>query len=219
MPQDNDFAVTVRDSEAEITLGLLSAVHENSAVTQRSVAGQLNIALGLANAYLKRCIDKGLIKVKQVPRNRYAYYLTPKGFTEKSRLTAKYLVTSLHFFRRARADCEFAIEQCAQRHWRNVALYGLSELGEIVTLVARDENIELVGFVDPLSDQTQFAGLPVVQAISKLAAFDGIVLTDMTSPQANYTALCNELGADKVIALRLLRVAPVPEKSRKGGRG
>jgi len=219
MPQDSEFAVTAHDSEAEITLGLLTAVHENSAVTQRSVAGQLNIALGLTNAYLKRCIDKGLIKVKQVPRNRYAYYLTPKGFTEKSRLTAKYLVTSLHFFRRARADCEAAIEQCVRLKWRNVALYGVSELGEIATLVARDENIELVGFVDPLSNQTQFAGLPVVQAISKLAAFDGIVLTDMTSPQANYTALCNELGANKVIALRLLRVTSVPEKNRRGGRG
>lgn len=218
MPQDNDFAVTTRDNEAEITLGLLSAVHENSAVTQRSVAGQLNIALGLANAYLKRCIDKGLIKVKQVPRNRYAYYLTPKGFTEKSRLTAKYLVMSLHFFRRARADCEFAIEQCTHRQWRSVALYGLSELGEIATLVAR-ENINLVGFVDPLSMETEFAGLPVVSSVAQLPDIDGVILTDTTSPQESYSALCNELGANKVIALRLLRVTPVPEKNRKGGRG
>ncbi len=215
MPQDNDFAVTTRDNEAEITLGLLSAVHENSAVTQRSVAGQLDIALGLANAYLKRCIDKGLIKVKQVPRNRYAYYLTPKGFTEKSRLTAKYLVTSLNFFRRARADCEFAIEQCTHRQWRSVVLYGVSELGEIATLVAR-ENINLVGFVDPLSTETEFAGLPVVSSVAQLHGIDGIILTDTTSPQESYSALCKELGADKVIALRLLRVALTSVKNRKG---
>ncbi len=215
MPQDNDFAVTARDNEAEITLGLLLAVHENSAVTQRSVAGQLNIALGLANAYLKRCIDKGLIKVKQVPRNRYAYYLTPKGFTEKSRLTAKYLVTSLHFFRRARADCEFAIKQCAQRQWNRVAFYGVSELGEIATLVTRD-NINLVGFVDPLSTKTEFAGLPVVSSVAQLPDVDGIILTDTTSPQESYSALCKELGADKVIALRLLRVALTPVKNRRG---
>lgn len=128
-------------------------------------------------------------------------------------------MTSLHFFRRARADCEAAIEECVRLKWRNVALYGVSELGEIATLVARDENIKLIGFVDPQSNQTQFAGLPVVKAISGLADFDGIVLTDMTSPQSNYTALCSELGADKVIALRLLRVTSVPEKNRRVVRG
>ena len=89
-------------TETEITLGLLNAVHDNSAVTQRTVARELGIALGLANAYLKRCVKKGLIKVSQVPPNRYAYYLTPQGFAEKSRLTAEYLSYSFTFFRRAR---------------------------------------------------------------------------------------------------------------------
>jgi len=28
------------------------------------------------------------MKIKQAPANRYVYYLTPKGFAEKSRLTA-----------------------------------------------------------------------------------------------------------------------------------
>ena len=61
------------DGDAEITLGLLNAVEENSTVTQRSMANDLGIALGLANAYLKRCVRKGLIKISQVPPNRYAY--------------------------------------------------------------------------------------------------------------------------------------------------
>ena len=95
---------TVSGEEAKITLGLLSAVEANSALTQRSVASDLGIALGLANAYLKRCVRKGLVKVKQVPANRYSYYLTPKGFAEKSRLTAEYLSISFNFFRSARSD-------------------------------------------------------------------------------------------------------------------
>ena len=45
---------------------------------------------------------KGLVKMSQVPLNRYAYYLTPQGFAEKSRLTAEYLSVSFNFFRRAR---------------------------------------------------------------------------------------------------------------------
>ncbi len=62
-------------TESEITLGVLTAIEQDSAVTQRSLARDLGIALGLANAYLKRCAKKGLVKISQAPANRYAYYL------------------------------------------------------------------------------------------------------------------------------------------------
>ncbi len=92
------------DAETEITLGLLNAVHENNSLTQRSIAQELGIALGLTNAYVKRCVKKGFIKVRQIPRNRYAYYLTPQGFAEKSRLSAEYLSQSVRFFRIASTE-------------------------------------------------------------------------------------------------------------------
>ena len=88
-----------------IVLSVLTSIERDSAITQRKLAGELGIALGLANAYLRRCVRKGLVKMSQVPLNRYAYYLTPQGFAEKSRLTAEYLALSLDFFRRARSDC------------------------------------------------------------------------------------------------------------------
>ena len=97
-----------------------------------ALGGDLGIALGLANAYLKRCVRKGLVKVNQVPANRYAYYLTPQGFAEKSRLTADYLSYSFNFFRGARKQCESVLNDCAARGWRDIALAGVSDLGEIV---------------------------------------------------------------------------------------
>jgi ribosomal protein S25 len=63
--------------DPEIVLGLLTSIERDSRVTQRKLAGDLGIALGLANAYLRRCVRKGLVKVSQVPLNRYAYYLRP----------------------------------------------------------------------------------------------------------------------------------------------
>ena len=77
-----------------IMLGLLDAVEQDRAQSQRHLASELGIALGLVNAYLKRCIKKGLVKVSEAPARRYAYYLTPKGFAEKSRLTVEYLSAS-----------------------------------------------------------------------------------------------------------------------------
>jgi hypothetical protein len=45
--------------DLEIVLGLLTSIERDSAVTQRKLAGDLGIALGLANAYLRRCVRKG----------------------------------------------------------------------------------------------------------------------------------------------------------------
>ena len=88
-----------------IVLGLLSSVESDGARSQRRIAAELGIALGLVNAYLKRCVKKGLVKVHDAPARRYAYYLTPQGFAEKSRLTVQYLSDSFSFFRQAKADC------------------------------------------------------------------------------------------------------------------
>src|SRR5829696_7987799 len=105
---------TIRENEAgddRILLGLLESVERDGAQSQRRIAEELGIALGLVNAYLKRCVKKGLVKVSEAPARRYAYYLTPQGFAEKSRLTVDYLSSSFSFFRRARSDCSHILAE------------------------------------------------------------------------------------------------------------
>jgi DNA-binding MarR family transcriptional regulator len=204
----------------EIVLGLLTSIERDSAVTQRKLAGDLGIALGLANAYLRRCVRKGLVKVSQVPLNRYAYYLTPQGFAEKSRLTGEYLAVSFDFFRRARRDTSEVLRQCAAQGWRHVALYGAGELAEIAALSAGDCGVDIVCVVDAAAAGRRCAGLAVVPdfaAAKRYAAphaIDGIVLTDTRSPQASFERLCvlaaqDGFPADRVTTPRLLAISPM----------
>ncbi len=195
------------DSEAEITLGLLNAVHENSGITQRSASHELGIALGLTNAYLKRCIKKGLIKVSQVPANRYSYYLTPKGFSEKSRLTAEYLSSSFGFFRKARNQCSEILETCAAVGWPHVALAGAGDLCEVMTLCASDFPVELVGILDEQFDGDTFSGLPVVGKLTALGNFDSMIVTDLSEPQATYNALARVISPAHVLIPPLLKIS------------
>src|SRR5665811_1325302 len=116
---------------ARIMLGLLESVERNGAQTQRHLASELGIALGLVNAYLKRCIKKGLIKVREAPARRYAYYLTPQGFAEKSRLTVEYLSYSFGFFRQAKNDCSRLFQSARAAGVNKVVLVGQSDLAEI----------------------------------------------------------------------------------------
>src|ERR1700749_4122658 len=109
--------------DERIVLNLLNSV-EDGPPTQRRIAEELGIALGLVNAYLKRCVKKGLVKVSEAPARRYAYYLTPQGFAEKSRLTVEYLTSSFSFFRQARADCTQTFALAKERNFQNLVLSG-----------------------------------------------------------------------------------------------
>ena len=207
--------------DPEIVLGLLTSIERDSRVTQRKLAGDLGIALGLANAYLRRCVRKGLVKMSQVPLNRYAYYLTPQGFAEKSRLTAEYLTVSFNFFRRARGDCAVLLRHCTARGWRRVALYGAGDLAEIAVLSAGESGIEVVCVIDVGEAGRRRAGVPVVAdlAAARLAAgpggLDGIILTDTEAPQARFEQLMVQaathgFAADWIVAPSLLGVSAVP---------
>lgn len=210
--------------DPQIVLGVLTSIERDSAITQRKLAGDLGIALGLANAYLRRCVRKGLVKMSQVPLNRYAYYLTPQGFAEKSRLTAEYLSVSLNFFRRARGDCALLLRQCTARDWRRVALYGAGELAEIAILSAGETGIEIVCVIDPGRDGRACAGVPVVADFAEAeraaggGGLDGIILTDTTAPQRQFDELRAAAAGfgfapSGIVAPSLLGVSVMPPSS------
>jgi DNA-binding MarR family transcriptional regulator len=208
----------LRPEDTEIVLGLLTAIERNENVTQRSLSSDLDIALGLANAYLKRLMRKGFIKVQQVPLNRYSYYLTPKGFTEKARLTTEYLSVSLTFFRQARTECSELLASCALRGWRRIALAGAGDLAEIATLCG-NERVKIVAIVDAGRAGETFAHLPVVDRIEAAGEIDAVLVTEMNHPQATFDALGSMLSPERVLTPKLLRIIreapPAEEQGRR----
>ncbi len=203
-PKSSDSSM---DSKTEITLGILNAIHENSSATQRSMAKDLGVALGLANAYLKRCVKKGLIKVSQAPANRYAYYLTAKGFAEKSELTARYLTMSFNFFRHARTQCEEVFEACAVRGWKRIALVGIGDLAEIAILCAREYPVEFAGLYVKAPTVETFAGLPVFANTADMGVVDGYVIIDLTAPQAAFDQLRLTIASERILVPRMLNIS------------
>src|SRR6185437_14116990 len=132
-----------------IVLGLLTSVEADGGRSQRRIAAELGIALGLVNAYLKRSIKKGLVKVGQAPARRYAYYLTPKGFSEKSRLTIEFLSSSFSLFRKAKEDYGRIFARAHALGLERIVLSGKSDLCEIAILCALDSPVSIVAVVDP----------------------------------------------------------------------
>jgi DNA-binding MarR family transcriptional regulator len=205
------------EDNQRIMLGLLQSVERDGGQSQRRLAAELGIALGLVNAYLKRCIKKGLVKVSEAPARRYAYYLTPHGFAEKSRLTVEYLGFSFSFFRQARAECAEIFAYARNCGFQRVAVAGASDLAEIARICALESGVEIVAMVDPHVTSATFVGVPVVASFAAIeGAFDAVVVTDLGAPQATFEAAAAIVGPDKVLAPRLLgiRLRPVREATQ-----
>lgn len=175
--------MNIEDEDMDVTLPLLQSIEERSDLTQRSLAKRLDLALGLTNSYLKRCIRKGLVKIEQIPANRYLYYLTPKGFSEKSRLTAKYLSSSFQFYRRASDACLQIFEQCHSHGWNRVVVCGVSDLAEIAILHSSQANIEILGVYDHKQDASDFLNYPVWCELSNLPEKPVCIVTAIDRPQ------------------------------------
>ena len=74
---------------------LLRKISKKPNANQRELASDLNISLGKLNYVLKELKKKGLVKINNFKKNPnkfwYLYLLTPKGVSEKTNITIKFM--------------------------------------------------------------------------------------------------------------------------------
>jgi DNA-binding MarR family transcriptional regulator len=205
--------------DGSVMLNLLEAVERQDNVTQRSLANELGVAVGLINAYVKRGMKRGFIKVQQVPKRRFVYYLTSQGFAEKSRLAALYLSSSFEFFRKARHDCESVAREASDHGWNRIVLVGASDLAEIAIICAPEATARIVGVVDVGLSQKCFHGLPVWTRLEDARAeADAAMVTSLENGRRSFVNAAAVFGDDRVLVPGLLRVAvaaPVNAKKER----
>jgi DNA-binding MarR family transcriptional regulator len=185
------FQKTKEETEKKMMLKLMTQIEGNPHVSQRTLASELGIALGLMNAYLKRCIKKGWVRATQIPAKRFAYYLTSEGFKEKSQMVADYLSRSLTFFRDARSQCEEIFNECKKQGWSKIALVGEGDLADIAKLVAytMETDVAIVGLNCNFQD------------------FHAVLITDIMQPQATYENLKKKVSSQQLLTLTLLHIS------------
>ena len=200
---DNQKADSNEKERDKITLDLLTMVGENSDVTQRSLALEIGIALGLANTYLRRCVDKGLVKIQQVPRNRYSYYLTPQGFSEKARITAEYFKSSFLLFRKARREFENILTECDASEKKEIILSDISDIAEIAILASLGLNPSIIGVIGD-TKKNSFSGVKVIKENNLDDNFDVVIITSLQNSMSSYDHLKKLYGNKKVILPQVL---------------
>jgi DNA-binding MarR family transcriptional regulator len=198
-----------RAEDERILLDLLNSVERDGGQSQRRLASELGIALGLVNAYLRRCVKKGLVKVTAAPARRYIYYLTPQGFAEKSRLTVEYLSVSFGFFRRAKAECGVVFAAAAERGFSRLALAGISDLAEIAMICALDTGVKVTAVVDSKSTLSRFIGVRVAAAFEDVVGdCDAVMITDLQRATELTELAGAHFGPERVLLPKLILPPP-----------
>jgi DNA-binding MarR family transcriptional regulator len=205
--------------EERLTLELLDAIDRRSDVSQRHLARHMGVALGLANSYLRRCAKKGLVKVREAPANRYLYYLTPKGFAEKARLTARFLSTSLNFYRQAAESCSELFRVCESNRWLEVTLCGVSDLAEIAMMRSLESTVQVVEILDPHNPTRKVFSKPVHHTWEARAEVDAFIITDLRDPLSTYRWVVERLDDEtRVLIPDVLGIDVKQNRLRKKGR-
>jgi len=185
------------------TLKLLEAVDSREPPTQRELARDLNISLGLVNAFMKRLAKKGYFKITHIPKNRVKYLLTPKGALEKSRLTYRYIRYSVGFYREIREMLVNLFVRLEKEGVENIALYGCGEVAELAHLFLQNTSIKLGGVFDQKPDGKMFFGHRV-KSYEQLAddGYEYVLLTQTEDIQTHFDGLV-DLGVKPECILHL----------------
>jgi DNA-binding MarR family transcriptional regulator len=178
------------DQDKLRTLRLLEAIETREAATQRDLARDLNISLGLVNAFMKRLAGKGYFRIITIPKNKVKYLLTPQGVREKSRLTHEYLDYSMGFYRQIKEVLERLFARLEREGARRIALYGCGEVAELAYLFLHKYDISLAGVFDEKGDGKTFFGNSVFgrEALNG-TAFDYVLLTQTSDLEQHYERL------------------------------
>jgi len=129
-------------------LRILEEVEKTPNLSQRTLAKNLNVALGVANACIHTLARKGMIKISGDNNRSITYHLTKKGLLHKSMLAMEWTKNTISFYREARQQVALKLTNLSDKGIKTVVLYGTNELSEIAAIVASEANIEILGIIN-----------------------------------------------------------------------
>jgi len=188
------------EPEDRRSLQILTELAKNDSVTQRDLSSNLGIALGLVNSHIKDLMAKGFITVKSIPPRRFTYFLTTKGFAEKTRLTYHILQDYTRIYREAKSNFRKLFSELRAGGAKRVIFAGADEVAEIAYLTLQETDVELSGVVDGERAGKEFFGREI-KPLREIGTMHGdfIIVTSYLKKEEIYLALLSDGAEEKTI--------------------
>ena len=186
------------------TLKILEEIDKEYTPSQRDLANELNISLGLVNSFIKRLANRGYFKIVNIQKNRVKYLLTPKGVAEKTRLTYEFIKLSYQFYNGAREKLRKLYEELENRGSNRIVFYGAGDLAEIAYISTQGTAINLVAIVDSHSKGSRFFDNHILDPEElRTLSFDSVLITAVDSIDSVYVSIINKgVPKNKIVTLQ-----------------
>lgn len=99
-----------RPEQEDVRFRVLRLLQQNPEMSQRELAEKVGVSVGGLHYVLNALVAKGFVKLGNFTsardKRRYAYILTPRGMTEKAKLTQRFLKRKLAEYEALKAEIE-----------------------------------------------------------------------------------------------------------------
>ena len=158
---------------------ILRAIASGDRVTQRGLASELGVALGLANLLIRRLAAKGFVRVAGAGTRHVRYLMTACGWEELAKETRDSLENTVHLYTETREQIRSSLARIAGHcppaadGRKPVVFYGAGDVAEIAYVSLQQTDLTLIGVVDD-KKTGQFFGLPISNPASLSAGRIGV---------------------------------------------
>lgn len=182
-------------------LRLLEELERNPIVSQRELSHKFGIALGVTNACLKRMARKGLIRIRDLNPRKIGYYLTPKGFIEKTRLTIHLISFRVQHYSELKKVIANRLLEMQRDGRQRIVFYGVSDEMEVAYITLQGVNLKLVGIVE--DDEKIIPRIIFgyeIEPVSRIQELkpDGILITSLTENEPKRDRLKRIFGQNSI---------------------
>ena len=182
-------------------LEILERVENNGHLTQRELSREVGIALGLVNHLLKKMVQKGWIKIKNIDAKKIRYLITPEGAMEKSSLLYKRVESTIHFYLDAKRVIKEKVEHLKDDGVKSVSIYGINHISEVLFIVLKELSLEINSVVDEKREGKEWFGYKVI-GMDQFVKSNASVLIFASFDKEKIDDFCKEQENVKVVALR-----------------
>ncbi len=182
-------------------LNLLQELEKNPIISQRELSNKFGIALGVTNACLKRMVGRGWIRITGFNHRKIGYYLTPRGFAEKTKLSLHLISWTIGHYSSLKDIIGSKLLEMQRIGVERIVFYGVSDEMEIAYITLQGVNLKLVGIVEDEGrmHQKEIFGIGVkeVDQIETLSP-DAVLITSLEGQEERVEKLTKLLDLQKV---------------------
>ncbi|MCB4755562.1 MAG: winged helix-turn-helix transcriptional regulator [Elusimicrobia bacterium] len=116
---------------------VLNLLARDPHLSQRELASNTGLSLGLINLIIKRLIKTGYLKVLNLNSNKAKYLLTKKGMLEKTNRTASYISQTINTFKTYKSRIDELVQELVKNGHKSFVILGEGEVASLLEMSLR----------------------------------------------------------------------------------